>query len=59
MKKKNKNKKAQVVLLDIIAGGVIIVGGVLVTFGMINLGSLVATVGLLIELIKLVIQKGL
>ena len=34
------------------------VGGLLVAFGMVNLGSLIATLGLMMELIKLIIEKG-
>ena len=50
--------KAQVDLLNIIFGIIIISGGVIIMFNKINLGSLVASIGLVFELIKLVVQKG-
>ncbi len=53
------NKKAQINLLDIIFGIIVICGGVIITFGKINLGSLITSMGLVFELIKLVVQKGL
>ena len=51
------NKKGPIVF-DIIAGFILMVGGLLVAFGMVNLGSLIATLGLMMELIKLIIEKG-
>ena len=53
-----KNKKAQIDLLNIIFGSIIISGGVIIAFNKINLGSLIASIGLVFELIKLVVQKG-
>ena len=52
-------KKAQLDLLNIIFGIVVILGGVVIALGKINLGSLIASMGLVFELIKLVVQKGL
>jgi len=52
------NKKGQADLLNILFGLVVILGGAIIAFGMVNLGSLVATIGLMLELVKLVIQKG-
>jgi len=52
-------KKAQTDLLNIIFGIIIISGGVITAFNKINLGSLIASIGLVFELIKLVVQKGL
>ena len=52
------DKKGQMDLLNLIFGLVVICGGVVIAFGMVNLGSLIATVGLLLELVKLVVQRG-
>ena len=52
-------KKGQIDVLNIIFGIIVISGGVIITFGKINLGSLIASMGLVFELIKLVVQKGL
>ena len=51
-------KKAQMDLLNVIFGIIVISGGVIIAIDKVNLGSLIATMGLLFELIKLVIQKG-
>jgi len=53
-------KKAQIELnlFDIIAGLIIIAGGVFVTFSYINLGSFLTSLGLVLELIKLLIKQG-
>jgi len=53
------DKKAQADLLNIIFGIIVICGGVIIAFDKINLGSLIVSLGLVFELIKLVIQKGL
>lgn len=53
------NKKAQADLLNIIFGIIVICGGIIIAFNKINLGSLIVNIGLIFELIKLVIQKGL
>ena len=52
-----KQKKAQGII-ELISGITVIIGGVLVLFNFVNAGSLVVTVGLLFELIKIVIEKG-
>ncbi|MFA7708115.1 MAG: hypothetical protein WCX73_04140 [Candidatus Pacearchaeota archaeon] len=52
-------KKAQIDLLNIIFGVIVILGGVIIALGKINLGSLITSLGLVFELIKLVVQKGL
>ena len=44
--------------IDIIAGTLLIVSGIIVAFGRVNLGSLIASLGLLIELMKIVINEG-
>ena len=54
-----KEKKAQIDLLNIIFGIIVICGGVIIAFGKINLGSLIISMGLVFELIKLVVQKGI
>jgi len=54
-----KGKKAQLDLLNIIFGIIVICGGIVITFNRINLGSLIVSIGLVFELIKLVVQKGL
>ena len=51
--------KAQVDLLNIIFGIIVISGGVIIALNKVNLGSLIASIGLVFELIKLVVQKGL
>lgn len=45
--------------IDIIAGVTIFISGIVIIFGYINLGVLIATVGLLIEAIKLLVKGGL
>lgn len=52
-------KKSQIGVVELISGITIIIGGVMILFNMINGGSLVVTVGLLIELIKIVVKQGL
>ena len=52
-------KKAQIDLLNIIFGIIVILGGIIIAFNKINLGSLITSMGLVFELIKLVVQKGL
>ncbi len=52
-------KRAQADLLNIIFGIIVIAGGVVIAFNKINLGSLIASIGLVFELIKLVVQRGL
>ncbi len=52
-------KKAGSNLLNIIFGLIIISGGIIIAFDKVNLGSLVASIGLVFELIKVVIEKGL
>lgn len=52
------DKKAQTPV-DIIAGVIVIIGGTLILTGNINLGGVVATVGLLIEGVKILINQGL
>ncbi|GEM_PF-3585059 len=58
MRALSKNKKAHVNLIDLIAGIVVIVGGVLITASYSNLGVVVATIGLLIEGIKIITKLG-
>lgn len=53
------SKKAQVDLLNIIFGIIVISGGIIIAFDKVNLGSLIASIGLVFELIKIVVQKGL
>ncbi len=53
-----RTKKSQVDLLNIIFGIVVISGGIVIMFNRVNLGSLLASMGLVFELIKLVVQKG-
>ena len=52
-------KKASVDVLNVIFGLIVIVGGVIIMFDKVNLGSLIASMGLVFELIKIVIEKGL
>lgn len=51
--------KAQTDLLNIIFGIIVISGGIVIAMDKVNLGSLIASIGLVFELIKLVVQKGL
>lgn len=53
-----KKKKAQIGLYDALAGVVVIAGGLLIFFSNVNLGSLVTSFGLLLELIKIVLKQG-
>lgn len=45
--------------IDILSGVIVIIGGTLILTGNINLGGVVATVGLLIEGVKILINQGL
>lgn len=56
--KKRLNKKGQADLLNIIFGIIVISGGVFIAIGNVNLGSLIASLGLVFELIKVVVQQG-
>ena len=53
------NNKVQTSTINLIAGLVIIAGGISVIFNYINLGLLLAGVGSVIEAIKLVTQYGI
>jgi len=55
-----KTKRAQIEfsLFDIIAGLLIISGGVFVVFSYTNLGLFVALVGSLLEAVKILIKQG-
>ncbi len=57
--KSNKRGRGQADVLNILFGIIIIAGGVIIAFGKINLGSLITSMGLVFELIKLVVQRGL
>ena len=52
------DKKGQMDLLNLICGLVVICGGVVIAFGMVNLGSFIATGGLMLEIFKLIVEKG-
>ena len=54
-----RSKKVQVDLLNIIFGIIVISGGIIIMFNRVNLGGLVVSIGLVFELIKLVVEKGL
>ena len=53
--------KAQVPInsIDLIAGLLLILSGVIVIFGKVNLASFLAGIGLLIEITKVMIKQGL
>ena len=51
-------KRAQMDLLNMIFGLIVISGGIVIMFDYVNLGSLLAGLGLIFELIKLVVEKG-
>lgn len=53
------NKRAQMLnLFDIIAGFIIIAGGVFIAFTYVNLGSLLTSLGLIMEIIKILFKEG-
>lgn len=52
-------RKISADILNIIFGLIIMLGGAFILFDRINLGSLIAGMGLVFELVKLVIEKGL
>lgn len=45
--------------IDLIAGIIVVIGGFSIMAGYINLGSLIAGIGLIIEIIKAIMQGGL
>ena len=45
--------------INLIAGILVIVGGISIMLDKINLGTLLTTIGFLIEVIKLIIKQGL
>ncbi|HIG93243.1 TPA: hypothetical protein HA242_00195 [Candidatus Woesearchaeota archaeon] len=45
--------------IDIIAGLILVVSGIVTATGNVNLGSVLAGIGLLIEAIKMMMQQGL
>lgn len=53
-------KKAQIEfsLFDIIAGLIIVSGGVFVVFSYNNLGSFLTSAGLILEIIRILIKQG-
>ena len=54
------NKRAQAITpIEIIAGVLLIMGGLSIIIGWLNLGSLLATLGLLIEILKEILRRGL
>ena len=53
------DKRGVVNPIDLIAGVVIIVGGIATVFGYVNLGTVFVIVGSLIEAIKLMLRSGL
>jgi hypothetical protein len=53
------HKKARLLGIDILAGILLIIGGTVLILGKLNLGALLATLGLLIELIKEIADRGL
>ncbi len=55
---KNIKGQAQLFPIDLIAGILVIIGGLLVIFGSVNLGSLFASLGLIVEIIKSLMGGG-
>lgn len=53
------NKKAYTDVLNIIFGIIVMMGGLIILFDKVNLGSLITSIGLVFELIKIVVEKGL
>jgi len=54
-----ENKRGQFSTINLIAGIIIMAGGVAVIFNYINLGLLLGGLGALIEAIKIVMNQGL
>lgn len=52
------NKKAMFSIIDLIAGAIIIAGGVLVLINYVNVGLLLAGLGTVFEAVKIVLQQG-
>ncbi len=50
---------ATLVPLDIFVGILVISGGIAIALSYVNLGSLMASLGLLIELVKAIVKGGL
>lgn len=55
----NKSGLLNITPLDIIAGVVVIAGGVTIALSYVNLGSFIASLGLLIEILKAMVKGGL
>jgi len=53
------NKTAQITGIEIVAGILLIIGGIVLILGKLNLGALLATLGLLIEIVKEISRRGL
>ncbi len=58
MKKRGINKKGQVSVFDIIAGAIILGGGAAVMLSYVNLGTFLASIGMVLEIVKLLLKKG-
>jgi len=56
-----KEKRGQVAVtpIEVIVGVLLIIAGLLIIIGKLNLGSLLATIGLLMEIVKEIVRKGL
>ncbi len=52
------NKKGLVNPIDLIVGILLIMAGVITAVGYVNFGTVLAGLGLLVEAIKIMIQKG-
>ena len=52
------NKKGIINPIDLIAGIMLIIAGISTAMGNINFGTVIATIGLLIEAVKIMLQKG-
>ena len=53
------NKAGQITGIEIIAGILLVMGGISIILGYLNLGSLLSTLGLLIEIVKEIAGRGL
>lgn len=53
-----QNKKGVINTIDLIAGIVIILGGVVTIADKVNLGVVLASIGLLIEALKILLKSG-
>lgn len=52
------DKRGQASIFDIIAGAIILCGGAAVMLSYINLGTFLASIGMVLEILKLLLKQG-